>query len=330
MKKLITVMVALMMVINLLGCSNSQSGQQASTESNTEPVKAYMIGVMSGGEYWGGIEEGFYEACKAEGWEGHYVCPVETASTTEMVDLAETALTDGADVIVITVTDASVMSDVLGRAKEQGVVVLGIAAGDPSLCKANIGYTAETMGNYIAEFTVGAKERYGMDNLRIVTVETALDSVEQNAQLDAFAAKMKELDPDAEIVEKIDCGSDAATAQDKLNAIYLADSTVNCVASFDALGALGTSNFIEENKLQGSFIVAGPDSSTDTLKRAKEKSYAGVITFDTHEMGRLAVSTAKTWLEGGTTEYDQNIEFTIAYADEIDEYAKEHGITLQE
>lgn len=329
MKKLITVLVALMMTVSLIGCSSSQQGKTESIDEK-ETVKAYLIGVMSGGEYWGGIEEGFYEACEKEGWEGHYVCPVETASTTEMVDLAETALTDGADVIVITVTDASVMSDVLGRAQEQGVVVLGIAAGDPSLCKANIGYTAETMGNYIAEFTMGAKERYGVDKLRIVTVETALDSVEQNAQLDAFAAKMSELDPSAEIVEKIDCGSDAATAQDKLNAIYLADPTVNCVASFDALGALGTSNFIEENSLQGGFIVAGPDNASDTLKRAKEKSYAGIITFDTHEMGRLAVTTAKTWLEGGTTEYDQNIDFTIVYSDDIDAYAKENGIALQE
>lgn len=325
MKKILALMLTVLMLAGLTACA-SQTEEKGKDSEDT--IKAYLIGVMSGGEYWGGIEEGFYDACKENGWEGHYVCPVEAANTTEMVDLAETALTDGADVIIITVTDADVMSDVLTRANEQGVVVLGIAAGDPELCKANIGYTAETMGNYIAEFTVTAKEKYGIDKLNIVTAETALDSVEQNAQLAAFEEKLAELDSTAEIVEKIECNSDASVAQDKLSALCLANPEINCVASFDSLAALGTSNYIEENKLEGNFIVAGPDNSEDSLNRAKNKSYAGIITFDTCEMGRLAVSTAKTWLEGGKTEYDQNISFTLVYSDEIESYAEENGIEL--
>lgn len=44
--------------------------------------------------------------------------------------------------------------------------------------------------------------------------------------------------------------------------------------------ALGTSNFIEENGLEGKFVVAGPDNSSDSLSRALKGSYAGIITID--------------------------------------------------
>ena len=88
MKKLVTLVIAIALVLSL--------GTLAAAEG---PVKAYAVTVMSGGAAWGRFEAGFMEACEELGWEGHYLAPSTANDYTAMVQLTETALNDGADVL---------------------------------------------------------------------------------------------------------------------------------------------------------------------------------------------------------------------------------------
>lgn len=83
---------------------------------------------MSGGAAWGRFEAGFLEACEELGWEGHYLAPSTANDYTAMVQLTETALNDGADVLAVCVSDTGLFQEVLQRAKDAGVTLIGAAA----------------------------------------------------------------------------------------------------------------------------------------------------------------------------------------------------------
>ena len=107
MKKLVTLVIAIALVLSL--------GTLAAAEG---PVKAYAVTVMSGGAAWGRFEDGFMEACEELGWEGHYLAPSTANDYTAMVQLTETALNDGADVLAVCVSDTGLFQEVLQRAKD--------------------------------------------------------------------------------------------------------------------------------------------------------------------------------------------------------------------
>jgi len=131
--------------------SNTDSPNSASG-SDGEQIKAVMVSVMNGGDYWGPIEEGFLETCESYGWTGEYWSPVTTNSGTEMVELIETAITQGYDVISTCVTDANIFSDVLTRAREAGITVIGTTAPAEGLLDAFVGFDQYQLGYNHGQF----------------------------------------------------------------------------------------------------------------------------------------------------------------------------------
>ena len=87
-KRLAVAAMAAVMTVSMMGMT-SVAVQADDT------VKIVTIGVQSGGSYWGNIEKGFTEACEELGWEGDYWTPQNAGNDSEMVQLAENALTQG-------------------------------------------------------------------------------------------------------------------------------------------------------------------------------------------------------------------------------------------
>ena len=128
MKKGIALMVAILMLIGILTACGKTGAETGTEPAGEEKVKAYVVTLMSGGAAWGQFERGFMQACKDLGWDGQYLSPQAANSTAEMVNLCETAITNGADVLIVTVTDPEAFADVLTRAKEAGIILIGAPA----------------------------------------------------------------------------------------------------------------------------------------------------------------------------------------------------------
>lgn len=109
---------------------------------------------MSGGAAWGRFEAGFLEACEELGWEGHYLAPSTANDYTAMVQLTETALNDGADVLAVCVSDTGLFQEVLQRAKDAGVTLIGAAAGLEGYTSALVGTDAAQLGANTADTLV--------------------------------------------------------------------------------------------------------------------------------------------------------------------------------
>ena len=144
-KALIMVLVMFLAVMSVFAGGSSEKGA----------TKVYQIAVMSGGAAWGQCERGFLTACEELGWDGQYLAPQTANSYTDMVNLTETAITNGADIIMPCVSDDDVFSDVLTRAQEQDIIVIGLADGSAE-CDTTIGTDPVNLGRNAAEALVRA------------------------------------------------------------------------------------------------------------------------------------------------------------------------------
>lgn len=297
-------------------------------QKEAKALKVYQISVMSGGAAWGQDEKGFMEACAELGWEGQYLAPSAANTASEMVNLTETAITNGADIIMPCVTDPDTFADVLDRARERGIIVIGLAAGDEERCDAMIGTDPSNLGKNAAEALVKAVPED--EEINVCTMQTLLTNTGQNDQRQAFEDRLKELRPDANVVSYEECDSSATKAVDKLSALYLAHPELNGVVSFDSYAGLGGAAFVEEKGLQDSFHVIGIDDAPEILRAIQNGTMDCTVAQMWHDIGYQSCYLAKTIYEGGDYQYDNGIGTSIIFAEDVDSWVETYGIDMSE
>lgn len=342
MKKrfLATLIAAVLMVTAFAACGSSSSVSSV-TENSTgssetqdgDALKVYQIAVMSGGAAWGQCEKGFYDACEELGWDGQYLAPQTANAYTDMVNLTETAITNGADIIMPCVADPDVFADVLDRAEEAGIVIIGLAGGDESrgddrACDAMIGTDPVNLGKNAAEALVACYDEG--EEINVCTMQTVLTSTGQNDQRQAFEDRLKELRPDATIISYEECDSSASEAMDKLSALYLAHPELNGLVSFDSYAGLGGAAFVEDKGLQGEFHVVGIDDAPEILRAVQAGTMDCTVAQMWYQIGYQSCYVAKSIYEEEEVEYNQPIETKILFPEDIDSWVEENGIDMSE
>jgi ribose transport system substrate-binding protein len=296
-------------------------------KTSKDNLNVYMVTLMSGGAAWGQAEKGFLAACKANGWTGRYLAPQVMNSETDIVNLVDTALTNGADVLCPIITTEEAFTEVLTRARAKGIPVIAIAAGSPKLADALVGTSGTAMGHDVANALVKAM---GNKPIRVVSIQTQLTASIQNDQRNAFEAKLKELRPDAVVVAREECNSNTATAADKLNALQLSHPEINCLVSFDTAAGLGGAAVVEEKRLQGKFTVIGVDDSAEILRAVKAGTMACTVAQQWYEFGVSCVNIAKDLMDKKEVSYDHTMPTAIIFPQDVDAWAKKYGIDLSE
>ncbi|NLB89903.1 MAG: substrate-binding domain-containing protein [Clostridiales bacterium] len=291
-----------------------------------DPIKCYAVTVMSGGAAWGRFEEGFNEMCAQLGWEGHYLAPSNANDGTAMVQLAETALNNGADVLLVCPLEPDLFSEVLGRAKEKGVTVIGVAAGLEGYIEALVGTDSESLGFNTAEALV---EIAGDTPIKVAVGQTMLSSTLQNEQVDAFLSKLEEIAPDAEVLDRYEMNSNASIAADKLSALYVANPGLNASVSFDSYVGMGAASFVGDYGIADKFFAIGIDDGAEILLCIKDGTLDATIAQQWYEIGKRSVDVAyQIRVEGKTLDYNQGVPTVIIYPDDVDAYAEANGIEL--
>lgn len=315
------------------GASTASGAGSASASSagasEGKRLKVYQISVMSGGAAWGQCEKGFQKACEELGWDGQYLAPQSANAYTEMVNLTETAITNGADIIMPCVADPDMFADVLQRAKDAGLTVVGLAVGDGGInCDAEIGTDPINLGKNAAEALVKAIPEG--EEINVCTMQTALTATSQNDQRQAFEDRLKELRPDAKIISYEECDSSASKAVDKLSALYLTHPELNGVVSFDSYAGLGGAAFVEEKGLQGKFHVVGIDDAPEILRAIQAGTMDCTVAQMWYQIGYQSCYVAKDLYEGKELEYSQPIQTKVLFPADIDAWVEENGIDMSE
>ncbi len=307
----------------------SMMGMTSVAVQADDTVKIVIIGVQSGGSYWGNIEKGFTEACEELGWEGDYWTPQNAGNDSEMVQLAENALTQGYDVICMEINDLDMYGDVISRAKEDGVKLISLTDVGEENCDAFVGIdsyaSGYSQGEKIAEF---AKE-LGYDSINYVTLMSTTDNASQLKNRQGIADAMSEnFDGEINEIDIAATDSNAATAQDKLSAFYLANPDLNAVASVDLYAALGAAQFVDENGLQGKFIATGLELTADAFNRVLDGDLMATSSVDSVGIGKNFCYVAQKILNGENYDYSNPAEKIWVLPDDVESYCAENGIEL--
>lgn len=321
MKKQIRLLVLLILAVMAL--SLTACGEKSKT------IKIVAIGVQSGGSYWGNIEKGFTEGCEELGIEGDYWTPQNAGNDSEMVQLAENALTQGYNAICMEINDLDMYGDILKRAKEQGVAIISMTDIGEENCDAFVGIDAYasgySQGEQIAKFAVDL----GYESVNYVTLMSTTDNPAQLKNKQGVADAIAEnFTGDINEIDVAATDSNAATAQDKLNAFYLANPDLNAVACADLYGALGASQFVAENGLQGKFIATGLELTADAFNRVLNGDLMATSSVDSVGIGKNFCYVAQKVINGEEYEYSNPAQKIWVFEDDVEEYAKENGIEL--
>ena len=292
-------------------------------------VKIVTIGVQSGGSYWGNIEKGFTEACEELGWEGDYWTPQNAGNDSEMVQLAENALTQGYDAICMEINDLDMYGDVISRAKEDGVKLISLTDVGEENCDAFVGIdsyaSGYSQGEKIAEFA----KQLEYDSINYVTLMSTTDNASQLKNGQGIADAIAEnFDGEVNEIDIAATDSNAATAQDKLSAFYLANPDLNAVASVDLYAALGAAQFVDENGLEGKFIATGLELTADAFNRVLDGDLMATSSVDSVGIGKNFCYVAQKILNGEDYDYSNPAEKIWVLSDEVESYCAENGIEL--
>lgn len=345
MKKVLAFILSVVVIFSMVACSaqnqtnddtvqtnsTSSSGSNETDKSTDGIKKVYLISVMAGGAAWDACEKGFNKAIAELGWEGHFLAPQEANDLSEMVTLTETALTNGADIILGAFNDANMFSDVIARCTEAGVPVIGLW-GAPDGVDCSVGIDPKSFGEKMAEAVEIAA---GDGPINLVYLQTLLTHQAQNIQYASLHDTLLAARPDAVFYAQEECSSDNAKAADKLAAIKLANPEFNVCVNADGNGTIGCAAFVEDQGIEDEFIGIGIDDAVETLRAIKEGSLTCTITQGFYDGGYKSVYIGKSLLEGKTVgDGDDQIPFLtlteneILFAEDIDEYCKFMGIDL--
>lgn len=329
MKKILAFLLVLVMGFSFTACgeaSKNGSSQSASngSENGNEAITCYSFGVMTGGAAWGQFEKGFYDACAELGWEGHYLAPTVDNNMSELINLHETAITNGADVLLPLVVDADAMADILDGAVEQGIPMVGVIMPDKHV-SGYIGTNSKNLGYNIAEALV---EVVGDDEINVVTMQTTLSTDIQTKQVDAFVERLMELRPDATVISREECNSSAQTAQDKLSAVCIAHPETNALVSFDSYAGLGAATYVEAEGIADSFYAVGIDDAKEILMAVRDGWLDATVAQMWYNMGYESVMLANDVRNGKEIPTVTDSGTSIVLPSNVEDWAAQVGTTL--
>ena len=335
MKKRLSTILAMLLAISVLlsACGGGETQEEAavaeSSEQQEDPVRAYFVTIVSGGVAWGAAEVGFNDACSELGWDGQFCAPTTANDQQQVINLLETAVTDEADVIIACISDKEMASDVLSRAREQGIAVIttNTKVGE-ELSDAWIGTDPVGMGQAQASVVLEEAEKKGLENITLAYIQTRLSSTTQNEQYATMCAEIKKVYPDAQFVQD-ECNSNAQVASDKVAAYLAAYPELNVIVSMDGYGSPGIANYIEGENLQDKLIAIGVDDSPEILDFVESGALNCTIAQDFYKMGNEACFLAQKVLNGEEIDYDNDSGTIIIYPEDCAEHLellKERGL----
>lgn len=326
-RSLLAIVVMLALAVSMTACGSSSPNVEDVTEApkaEAEQFVVYSFGPMTGGAAWSAFEDGFYDACEELGWEGHYLAPTTDNDWAAVINLHETAITNGANALMTLALDPSAYADILDRAQEEGIYLVGVYNDDPH----NAGYIGTNpIGLGEAEAVALCELMEGKD-IYCVSMQTDLSNQSQIDQVDAFEAKLKELRPDATLVSREGCNSSAQTAQDRLSALCTAHPEINSLVSFDSYAGLGAAAYVAAEGLEDSFTVVGIDAAKEIFLCIQDGSMKATVAQAWYTMGYEGVKLVEKVKNGEEIPWYTDPGTPIVYAENLEQMIDELHVDM--
>lgn len=321
MKKLTVLMLVVVMVMSMVGCSQEAVKEEAAaiveevkseTKEATEATpeeELYVAVIMKSfaGDYWKTVELGAYQAGIDLGVkvtvEG---CDTE-ANIEQQVKMVENAVIKQADAIAIAVLDSEGLVPAVDAASDKGVTMLtfnGLLNSDKIMTHvATDNWAAGIMAGEALVEAAGGKGK--------VAIIGAAEGVKNNRDRSDGAASVVAEYPDMEVVAIQYAENDLNKTISIANDIMAANPDLVGFFSNNETTTVGVATALKEKGLDGEMIHVGFDASAQTVAQVQEGTTAGFVTQDPYNMGYLAVVKAVDILSGTAVEdyYDTGAQY---------------------
>lgn len=311
-KKLLSVLIALVMVFCLAACSteapsssdDSASSSEEGTSDSDDPYEIAVVVKVVGIDYFSVFEEGVKKFAEDTGVNA-YVTGPSTADAAEQVNIINDLITSGVDAICVVPNDASVLEESLKAAQEKGIVVVTTESPDQAGADADVEMIInDAFAELVAEDAAEACGGAGQYALFVGGLTVPL----HNAWADHLEEYLADKYPDMKLcTDRIACGEDAAAARETTLDLLKTYDDLNCIIGFGSQGPIGAGQAVTEEGLIGKVAVLGniiPSEGSELLE-------SGAITsgylWDPADSGYASCYIAQHLLDGG--EIDES--FTI-------------------
>ncbi|MBN9646936.1 sugar ABC transporter substrate-binding protein [Terrisporobacter sp.] len=289
MKKIAAIIMSMMMVIGLVGCSTSEKKKDSKlkvgyvTMDMTSPYFIEMIDGMKEEANKLGIElsvhDGKYEA-------------------QPQIDAMETLITQKVDVIVLSANDTEALQPMIDKAKEAGIKVIAANVemknvdAFVSLDEYEYGFMGgEIAGKYIADKMKGKGEVAVLTFSQIPAVLNRSKGLIEGIKKHA---------PNVKVVSKVDA-NDRESGMKAAENILQAHPNVNVVVGISDDAVLGAYEaFKGANKTGDDVCLVGLDAVNEAIAKIDEGTiYRGSVDIAPFQSGKDIIETAKKVVEDG-------------------------------
>lgn len=259
------------------------------------------------------IADGARDAGKDLGITVDVTSPNTASSLNEQVSLLETVIAAGYDGIATVTWDPSGFNDVIARANEAGIPVMGFnqdaeGCGTEAFIGQDFVDSGYQMGMYMFD-KMGGEGKYFI-------ASCAPADVALIARAEGIA-KANEKFPNIECVGIFDIGTDLTNAYSVIESAYLANPEVKAILGVDVFSeAIGT--FINTYGLTGQVLGAGYDLTEGTLAHVKNNNMQLTIGQNPYLQGYYSVVELYLNLAHGQQFLDINSGAQMVTAENVD------------
>lgn len=309
MRKLLAAVLcgSMMATAALAGCTmesptsstTAASSDGAEAEEGAQTAKGAKIGFLAPTlqtEFMINIDNGLQAECESRGWD--YVAVSFDNDSATAVTSIENMVTSQCDVIVAMVSDSS-CDDALRAAQEAGVKIVecGVQTDVYDVCINTDQYETgkmigEMAGNWINDTLGGAGK---------VVVYTTYQNTDMQNRGNGIQDAIKEVAPDAEILEVVDIGKDVVGSGTSTTETMLQKyPDLNCIVAYGDAAAVESNEAVKAAGKSGdSFGIFACDGTEQALKAITEGDpMHGTVRFD--DLGPIMAEYSQRLLEGET------------------------------
>lgn len=295
MKKVLAMILALVMVLGLVACG-SDSG---SSSSDGDAIHISLITMDQMDVHWVKLEKAAsakVEELRADGKniEYEWLAP-EKKDNAQQIQQIETAINNGADVIIISVNDSTACNDALQAALDKGIKLIYVDATATLEASATFATDNYAAGAEAGRTMLGYLEDKGVTEgvIGLVSAQAGVQSCID--RVDGFVSAFEGTSFTMSEVQYSD--GDAVKAQDLTNAL-ISDGVVAVYGANDG-ATNGAANAVKEANANGADVLCvGFDNSSSNRSHVEDGELLAFMAQNPNVMGEKAIEAAVALMEG--------------------------------
>lgn len=316
-KKVLSMLLAGIMVFGMAGCSSSKGAQDSSSSTGSaqetagdstakkEGVEVYWIGKTLNNPWWISVSDFAKQTADNLGVNLTIAIPQEEVDLEKQVSMIEAAVEKKADAIVISAASSDGIIPAIKKAREAGIKIVNFDTriSDKSVIDGFVGGDDEAgaykAGKYICEQLKGEGE---------VAVITGL--MEQSTGVDRHAGFMRACEeyPGIKVVAEQSAEWSSDKAADVTTNILTANPGVKAIFACNDQMAVGMANAAKAaGKQQDDLILVGFDGILDAVNMTMSGDLDAFVSLPNLDEGAMGVKLAVALVQNDEYAFDREI-----------------------